>query len=625
MAGTTISGVILTSVALTNASENPAYVAGTISVTSAPALTGSAGIAWTVTNNGLVSSGSGYGISLAAGGTVTNNLNATISGFSAVYQTGAAGTVINDGVLSGIGQFGYGIELHAGGGVTNQANGTITGNGGVYLNGAAGSVVNAGTLVGTSSTGILLGDGGSVINQTGGTISGNSYGVLLSNAGGTVVNAGSIAATGAAVQFDHGYTNRLIIDPGAAFTGAVDGGNTIGASQISTLELASGTIAGTLSGLGTQFTDFAQVAIDPGAVWTLTNAVTEEAAQISNAGTLFAISGTSTVITSLLTAPVDDSGELAIDHAGDLILNIGSVDTTQSVTFADGTGVLTIGTLGGFSATIVNFIAGDEIVVQGTSIASTSFNTTSQMLTLFNGSDAAIGTLQFGASVTGTDLGANSAGNIGLVSCFAAGTRIKTERGEIAVEKLRIGDRIPLVLGDSTEPVVWIGQRHVRCVRHPRPNQVWPVQIKAGAFGPRQPHRDMFLSPDHAVYVRQVLIPVKLLVNGTSITQVPMDDVTYYHVELPRHEVLLAEGLPVESYLSAGDRSDFSNAASTLRLFPDFAAPAADIARVWDALGRAPLIVSGPELDAARDQVNARAALNAPAAAGTFVHAVNPN
>ena len=37
--------------------------------------------------------------------------------------------------------------------------------------------------------------------------------------------------------------------------------------------------------------------------------------------------------------------------------------------------------------------------------------------------------------------------------------------------------------------------------------------------------------------------PVKLLVNGSSIAQMARDAVVYYHVELPSHELMLAEGL----------------------------------------------------------------------------------
>ena len=36
-----------------------------------------------------------------------------------------------------------------------------------------------------------------------------------------------------------------------------------------------------------------------------------------------------------------------------------------------------------------------------------------------------------------------------------------------------------------------------------------------------------------------VLIPVNCLLNDTTIVQVPVEEVTYYHVELPSHGVLL--------------------------------------------------------------------------------------
>jgi hypothetical protein len=76
------------------------------------------------------------------------------------------------------------------------------------------------------------------------------------------------------------------------------------------------------------------------------------------------------------------------------------------------------------------------------------------------------------------------------------------------------------------------------------------------------------LSPDHAVYSRGVLIPIKLLVNHATIGQIPTNAVTYYHVELSRHDVLLAEGLPAESYLDTGNRHMFDNGGASLLLHP---------------------------------------------------------
>ena len=124
--------------------------------------------------------------------------------------------------------------------------------------------------------------------------------------------------------------------------------------------------------------------------------------------------------------------------------------------------------------------------------------------------------------------------------------------------------------------------------------QVWPVRVAAGAFGPGRPHSELFLSPDHAVYVNDVLIPIRHLINGSTIAQVPMDHVTYYHLELPQHDVVLAQGLPAESFLDLKDGSNYANRPGPVRLYPDFSA------RMWEAFGCARLIVTGPELAAAR-------------------------
>ena len=178
-------------------------------------------------------------------------------------------------------------------------------------------------------------------------------------------------------------------------------------------------------------------------------------------------------------------------------------------------------------------------------------------------------------------------------SCFAAGTRIATARGEVPVEALRPGDQVRCVLGDDAE-VIWIGHREIDCARHPNPTLVWPVRVRAGAFADRVPVRDLLLSPDHSVFVNDVLIPVKHLINGTTVVQEQHDTVIYYHVELPRHDVLLANGLAAESYLDTGDRGHFANAGNVITLHPELTV------RFWEAYGCAPLCVTGPEVDAAR-------------------------
>ncbi len=148
-------------------------------------------------------------------------------------------------------------------------------------------------------------------------------------------------------------------------------------------------------------------------------------------------------------------------------------------------------------------------------------------------------------------------------ACFAAGTRVLTAAGETAVERLRAGDVVPALTGNRLAPVRWLGRTRIDCRRHPRPEAVWPVHVGAGAFGPGRPARPLRLSPDHAVHAGGALIPVRHLINGVTIVQQPVAAIEYWHVELPAHAVLLAEGLPAESYLDTGNRGALGEARSS--------------------------------------------------------------
>ena len=187
------------------------------------------------------------------------------------------------------------------------------------------------------------------------------------------------------------------------------------------------------------------------------------------------------------------------------------------------------------------------------------------------------------------------------IVCFATGTRIRTTRGDCAVENLAVGDLVVTASGVH-RPIRWLGHRVTDCRRDPAATQ--PIRIAAHAFGENRPARDLFVSPGHAICVDllgEVLIPAGLLVNGTTIAQVEVASLTYWHVEFDSHDVILAEGLPAESYLEMGNRPFFAKSdLVALRAGPDARVRThADFCR--------PFVDGGPVLEAVKAQLENRA------------------
>jgi hypothetical protein len=161
--------------------------------------------------------------------------------------------------------------------------------------------------------------------------------------------------------------------------------------------------------------------------------------------------------------------------------------------------------------------------------------------------------------------------------CFLAGTAIATPSGARPVEDLAIGD--PVLTADGrTAPVRWIGvQTVVRVFADPL--RTLPIRISTGALGEGLPARDLFVSPDHALFLDGVLVQAGALVNGTTIarvTEMP-ERFTYFHVELEDHALILAEGVPAETFVDNVTRRRFDNFAEFVALYGETGASIAEL------------------------------------------------
>src|SRR6516164_5667367 len=158
-------------------------------------------------------------------------------------------------------------------------------------------------------------------------------------------------------------------------------------------------------------------------------------------------------------------------------------------------------------------------------------------------------------------------------SCFLTGTRIKTPEGETNIEELRIGDNVLTASGEA-KSIKFIGRRKASRERSgPWKNGEGPVKISRFAIDGKAPHSDLYISPEHAIYIDGILIPARNLINDVTIVADAKPEVlslTLFHIELNTHEAILAEGLAVESFRLDSQLTHafwFDNADEYVRLY----------------------------------------------------------
>lgn len=170
--------------------------------------------------------------------------------------------------------------------------------------------------------------------------------------------------------------------------------------------------------------------------------------------------------------------------------------------------------------------------------------------------------------------------------CFLKGTMIRTDRGEVAIEELKVGDRVAAYVdGDEVfREIVWLGHRSTIVRTWLEDDEAgYPVRVLRGALGDNIPHKDLLVTPEHAIYLNNAFVPVRMLVNGRSIFyDRSLTHFDYYHIETNEHSILWSDGALSESYLDTGDRKRFAQANSVVHILN-----ASE--QNWESDGAAPL------------------------------------
>jgi hypothetical protein len=553
-------------------------------------------------NNGLQGGGGGVGNQAQGGGA---------SAGAAGIIPGASGGSAYNGAAGGASGGGGGGGNYAGGGgvgggdgansrtlASGGAGGFGGGGGGSQNSGGAGGFGGGGG--GADGGGFGSGPGGKGGFGGGGGGAADRQQAKASGAGGFGAGAGSNGAGGGGL----GAGGDIFVQAGASLT--IESG-TLG---LGTVTGGTGGVAGDAFGTAIFLQGTVSQTLSPAAGTTLTiaGAIDDQTGSLPTASSHGAggivINGAGTV---RLTAASDYTGGTTID-SGTLILGTAGAAGEGNIVFGSGDPpVLAFTIADAPTNTVASFGHGDTIDITNllaSRITGENFNTISHVLSISYTGQSAPLDLTF-ANNLHTSLLFSSDGSSGtdFVPCFASGTRILATDGEKLVEDIAVGDDLVTVRGGGpvTRKVVWTGKRAIDIRRHPRPELVRPIRIIAGAIAPGVPERDLRLSPEHAVYLDGKLFTAGSLVNGTTIYQEQnTTHVTYHHIEVQNHDILMADGLPCESYLDTGNKTMFENVSGITILHPDFCSgPGAEFC--------APLVRDGEELEAIRARLNGRA------------------
>jgi autotransporter passenger strand-loop-strand repeat protein len=541
----------------------------------------------------------------AVGTTVGN------TGYEYVSSGTAISTTISNGGNQYVGKGGTAIGAIVIGGFQTVVSGKVS----------ATTVSNGGTQIissGGKASGTTIDSGGTEIVSRGGTATGTT----ISNGGSeTVFSSGATAATtvsngGTLIVSSGGAASATTIDSGG--TAIISKGGVLSGLTVSsggTLELTSGALVSgtdTISSGGT---------LEAGSGYTVGNGTA--IGGISGGVTGFTVAALSGGIVSGLI--VKNGGLVEIlsgGKASNTVLSSGGTLDVQSggivsgsITFSGTGGMLAIDGTGLptdpsklVGATISGFAAGDTIDLTGiTYSAGGQVNLIGgNELQIIEGGQTYDLQLSLSQSFAGDFFHLANDGNGGTkiaentTPCYCRGTLIRTADGDVAVEDLRIGHDVVTAEGDA-RPIKWIGRRAYRdwlAVGNP---DVQPILLKAGSIADHVPVRDLYVSPEHAMFLDGVLVPARHLVNGVSIVKVEgMEEIEYFHLEFDRHVVILAEGAAAESFVDDDSRMLFHNADEYRRLYSDEPRGYAEFC--------APRVEDGVALDTVRGTLAARAA-----------------
>ena len=456
----------------------------------------------------------------STGAVADQNTLAVLGSTAAGYTLLVGGVYTVNQVTFGTGTGSLNLSIATGDSLTSSGSALVAGDSKVTI--VAGST-------GTFATNGLEVQGGATLNVNGGTFSASNSGLTLDN--------GAVATFGAGVTFN---VNTLTLNGSSSLTLAI--GSTAAPHVITNVNDGSGTSTLNVSG------GDLQLGSGGGGTYGVANNGVIEFTGGLGAGAKLNLNGGLMQFDNNATL---QAGASFAFSATPSTLNVVSSNNFQN----------------GFGYAITGFDYGDKMQFGSLGLTgdTAAYSSGSHVLTISSNGQTVLTLSNLALAADATSAGFKLSGNTIQLACFLSGTLVETADGAVPVESLRAGQQvITIEHGERVpRPLRWVGSRSIDAADIPGDEDAYPVRIRAGAFAPGLPLRDLLVTGEHGIHVGGGLIPVRMLVNGRSILRdTAIARYTVHHVEFDTHAIMLAEGLPVESYLDTGNRASFDGAGS---------------------------------------------------------------
>ncbi|WP_086652120.1 Hint domain-containing protein [Acetobacter cibinongensis] len=136
--------------------------------------------------------------------------------------------------------------------------------------------------------------------------------------------------------------------------------------------------------------------------------------------------------------------------------------------------------------------------------------------------------------------------------CFLKDTMILMQGGYVAVQDIKVGDKIVVVKNGKQElaSVTMLKETPEAFVKT-GVEEDYPVRILKNALAEGVPSQDLLVTPEHCLVFDGKLVPSRMLVNGCSVFyDKSFTKFGYYHIETEEHSVIIANNTLTETFLN---------------------------------------------------------------------------